>query len=130
MKKIIGFVMAAFFAVSAFAAEATQFGWQKGAAQNKDRSAFFSKVSTFKTEAEREAYFAANRIGENSPNKDSAHYDVEDLLARGIITQEQADKIKADAAKKHGDISGAYAKADFDNMTKNQIAEFYKNLHK
>ena len=94
------------------------------------RSAFFSKVSDYKTEAEREAAFREAGIGGDGPNSNPEHLDVEPLLARGIITQEQADKIKADAAKKHGDISGAYAKADFDNMTKNQISEFYKNLHK
>ncbi len=127
MKKIIGFAMAAVLAGSAFAAD---YGWQKGAAQNKDRSAFFSKVSDYKTEAEREAAFREAGIGGDGPNSYQEHLDVESLLARGIITQEQADKIKSDAAKKHGDISGAYAKADFDNMTKNQISEFYKNLHK
>lgn len=127
MKKIIGFAMVAVMAGSVFAAE---YGWQKGAAQNTDRSAFFSKVSEFKTEAEREAYFAQNGIGENSPNKDSAHYDVEKLLADGVIDQAQAEKIKADASKKHSDISAKYASADRANMSKNQLAEFYKNLGK
>ena len=127
MKKVIGFTMVAVMAGSVFAAE---YGWQKGAVQNTDRSSFFSKVSEFKTEAEREAYFAQNGIGENSPNKDSAHYDVEKLLADGVIDQTQADKIKADASKKHSAISAAYAKADRANMSKNQLAEFYKNLSK
>ena len=77
-----------------------------------------------------EAAFAEAGIGENSPYKDSEHYDVEKLLADGVIDQAQADKIKSDAAKKHGDISSAYAKADFANMSKNQISEFYKNLGK
>ena len=127
MKKIIGFTMIAVMAGSVFAAE---YGWQKGAAQNTDRSTFFSKVGEFKTEAEREAAFAKAGIGENSPNKDSAHYDVEKLLADGVIDQTQADKIKADAAKKHGDISAKYASADRANMSKNQLAEFYKSLGK
>ena len=127
MKKIIGFAMVAIMVGSVFAAE---YGWQKGAAQNTDRSAFFSKVSEFKTEAEREAAFAKAGIGENSPNKDSAHYDVEKLLADGVIDQAQADKIKADAAKKHGDISAKYASADRANMSKNQLSEFYKGLGK
>ena len=127
MKKIIGFAMVAVMAGSVFAAE---YGWQKGAAQNTDRSAFFSKVSEFKTEAEREAYFAQNKICENSPNKDSAHYDVEKLLADGVIDQAQAEKIKADASKKHSDISAKYASTDRTSMSKNQLAEFYKNLGK
>lgn len=127
MKKIIGFALAAVLATSAFAAD---YGWQKGAAQNTDRAAFFSKVGEFKTEAEREAAFAKAGIGDNSPNKDSAHYDVEKLLADGVIDQAQADKIKADASKKHGDISAKYASADRANMSKNQLAEFYKGLGK
>ena len=127
MKKIIGFALAAVLAGGAFAAD---YGWQKGTAQNTDRSAFFEKVATFKTEAEREAYFASNSVGENSPNKDSAHYDVEKLLADGVIDQPQADKIKADAAKKHGDISAKYASANRADMSKNQLSEFYKGLGK
>ena len=130
MKKLIGFTMIAVMAGSLFAAEAAQYGWQKGAAANANRSAFFSKVGEYKTEAEREAAFAKAGIGENSPYKDSEHYDVEKLLADGVIDQAQADKIKSDAAKKHGDISAAYSKADFANMSKNQISEFYKNLGK
>ena len=40
------------------------------------RSGFFSSVGNYTTEAEHEAAFAKAGIGENSPNKDSAHYDV------------------------------------------------------
>ena len=85
MKKLIGFTMIAVMAGSLFAAEAAQYGWQKGAAANANRSAFFSKVGEYKTEAEREAAFAKAGIGENSPYKDSEHYDVEKLLADGAV---------------------------------------------
>lgn len=130
MKKIIGFALAAVLAGAAFAEGTAQFGWQKGAAANAARSEFYSKVSTFKTDAEREAYFAANDVGGEGPYSDKEHIDVESLLARNLVTQEQADKIKADAAKKHEAISAAYKNADFDNMTKSQITELYQNLHK
>lgn len=129
MKKFIGITMALALAGSVFAAE---YGWQNGARSNTDRSAFFSKVGEYKTEAEREAAFAKAGIGENSPNKDSVHYDVEKLLADGVIDQAQADKIKSDASAKHQAMHEAFAKAkaDFGNMTKNQISEFYKELGK
>lgn len=131
MKKIIGITLALALVGSVFAAtdtEAKQFGWQKGKSAQEARSAFYSKVAEYKTEAEREAAFAAAGIGGDGPYSDKEHLDVESLLARGLITQEQADKIKADASAKHGEISAAYKNADFDNMTKNQISEFYKNL--
>ena len=60
MKKLIGFAIAAVMAGSVFAAE---YGWQKGVAQNTDRSAFFSKVSGFKTEADR-ANMSKNQLAE------------------------------------------------------------------
>jgi len=128
MKKIIGFALAAVLAGAAFAEGTAQFGWQKGKSAQEARSAFYSKVAEYKTEAEREAAFKAAGIGRNGPYSDKEHLDVETLLAHGLITQEQADKIKADASAKHGEISTAYKNADFDNMTKSQISEFYKNL--
>lgn len=131
MKKIIGITLALALAGSVFAATDTtenQFGWQKGKSAQEARSAFYSKVGEYKTEAEREAAFAAAGIGGDGPYSDKEHLDVESLLARGLITQEQADKIKADASAKHGEISAAYKNADFENMTKNQISEFYQNL--
>ena len=127
MKKLIGITLALALTGSVFAAE---YGWQKGAAANTDRSGFFSSVGNYKTEAEREAAFAKAGIGENSPNKDSAHYDVEKLLADGVIDQAQADKIKADASAKHESLSAKYAAADRANMTKTQLADFYKELEK
>ncbi len=130
MKKIIGFALAAVLAGSVFAAESTQFGWQKGAAQQTNRSAFFSKVGDYKTEAEREEAFRSAGIGGDGPNSNQEHLDVESLLARGLITQKQADKSKADAAKKHEDMNSKYASADRANMSKNQLEEFYKNLGK
>lgn len=63
MKKLIGFAMIAVMAGSLFAAEAAQYGWQKGAAANANRSAFFSKVGGYKTEAEREAAFVSGVSG-------------------------------------------------------------------
>ncbi len=130
MKKIIGFALAAVLAGAAFAEGTARFGWQKGKSAREASSAFYSKVAEYKTEAEREAAFAAAGIGGNGPYSDKEHIDVESLLARNLVTQEQADKIKADAAKKHEGISTAYKNADFDNMTKSQITEFYQNLHK
>lgn len=133
MKKLIGITLALALAGSVFAAttkdtDSAQYGWQRGKSAQEERSAFYSKVGKYKTEAEREAAFAAAGIGGDGPYSDKEHLDVESLLARGLITQEQADKIKADASAKHGEISAAYKNADFDNMTKSQIPEFYKNL--
>lgn len=131
MKKLIGITFALALAGSVFAAtdtDSAQFGWQKGKSAQEARSAFYSKVSGYKTEAEREAAFKAAGISGDGPYSDQEHLDVETLLAHGLITQAQADKIKADASAKHGEISAAYKNADFDNMTKAQISEFYKNL--
>ena len=133
MKKLIGITFALALAGSVFAAtdtDSAQFGWQKGKSAQEARSAFYSKVAEYKTEAEREAAFAAAGIGGDGPYSDKEHLDVESLLAHGLVTQEQADKIKADAAKKHEDMNAKYASADRANMSKNQLAEFYKSLGK
>lgn len=113
-----------------FAYSAENFGWQKGKAEQASRSDFFSRTGDFKTQAEREAYFAKNGIGGDGPYHDAKHYDVENLVAENLVTQEEALKIKADAAKKHEVISGAFAAADFENMTKTEISQFYENLKK
>lgn len=128
MKKIIGFTAVAFLACALFAEETSQMSWQKGKSANEARKTFYSSVSQYKTEAEREAAFKAAGIGGGGQYSDQEHLDVETFLARGLITQEQADKIKADAKVKHEGISAAYQKADFENMTKAQISDFYKNL--
>lgn len=127
MKKIIVLAFGMALAGMAFAGT-NQFGWQKGKSAQVDRSNFFSKTGSFKTEAEREAYFEKNGIGGDGPYHDAEHYDVEKLLADGIVTQEQADKIKSDASAKHEAMDSKFAEADFENMTKKQIAEFYNSI--
>ena len=69
-------------------------------------------------------------MGGDGPYHDAAHYDVEKLLSDGVIDSAQAEKLKAQASAKHGEISAKYASADREKMSKAELADFYKNLGK
>ena len=128
MRKIFALGLAEVLASPVFAAEAPQFGWQNGAVEQVERGSFFSGAGKFATEAEREAAFRAAQIGGDGPNSDQIHFDVEALVSRGVVSQEQADKIKADASKKHEGIDSKYASADRSEMSRSQLAGFYRSL--
>ena len=98
-----------------------------------ERHRKFAKVSDFATDAEREAYFAEEEIGKSANPYDTAdeevntsdysyakgkqrhtvsEYDgksVEEQLADGTVTQEEADIMKAEAHRKHDEIQTRYA---------------------
>ncbi|MGN0108413.1 MAG: hypothetical protein ACI4A5_12060 [Hominilimicola sp.] len=121
----------------AFAEEATNdtaaYSYTAGQQKYSERHAKFEKVSDFTTDEEREAYFAEQGIGRAAnPYADDesvadttaysytkgvqrhsvSEYDgknIEDQLADGTITQEEADSIKAEAGRKHDEIHARFA---------------------
>lgn len=110
MKKIIGIMAVAVLASSVFAAE---YGWQKGLSENTLRHLAFEKVSTFKTDAEREAYMESCGIGGDGPYHDAEHLDTEDY-----------------DDKEMKDIRSKFQKNDLSKMTEAQRQKFFEGLKK
>ena len=96
-------------AVTAFASEGTggSYGYLAGQQKNSERHAQYEQAATLSTDADRNAFFAANGIG--GAHSDAQHLDVDALVAAGIIDQATADSIRQYAAGKHTRISGRYA---------------------
>ena len=107
------------------------YSYTAGQQKHAERHSKFAKVSDFATDEEREAYFAEQEIGKSvNPYDDEdvnisdygyangkqrhtvSEYDgksIEEQLANGTITQEEADIIKAEAHRKHDEIHARYA---------------------
>ena len=105
----LALILSAAMAIPASAAEVTDgsYGYLAGRQKNSERHAQYEQAATLSTDADRNAFFAANGIG--GAHSDAQHLDVDALVAAGIIDQATADSIRQYAAGKHTRISGRYA---------------------
>lgn len=71
MKRKIAVLAGVCILGSSLFAESAVFGWQKGLSANAVRHKVFEKVSSFKTDSEREAYMQSNGIGGDGPYLDA-----------------------------------------------------------
>ena len=126
-------IMAADGATTAFAVTATvsasdeaAYGYLAGQQRNIERKAQYQAVEGLTTDAEREAFFKAQSIGDGGAYGESQHLDAEKLVAAGIITQDTADAIAAYASQKHDNIHARYE--SLSGMTNEQRHAFYADV--
>lgn len=111
MKRKIAVLAGVCILGSSLFAESAVFGWQKGLSANAVRHKVFEKVSSFKTDSEREAYMQSNGIGGDGP-----YLYAEPLDTPGYDSKE----MKA--------LHETFQKADISKMSDEERAEFYKIL--
>lgn len=108
--------------------DASSYGYLTGHQQNSSRHAQFENVASLATDEEREAFFATQDIGGDSPHNTVQHLDVEELVAAGIIDQTTADKIKSVASEKHDNLHARYeSKSDMTPEERHTFFEDFKS---
>ena len=112
MKRKIAVLAGVCILGSSLFAESVVFRWQKVLSANAVRHKVFEKVSSFKTDSEREAYMQSNGIGGDGP-----YLDAEPLDTPGDSKEMNA-------------LQETFQKADISKMSDEERAEFYKNLKK
>lgn len=110
--------------VTAFAAE-DSYGYLAGQQQNRNRHAQFETVASFTTDAEREAFYEAQSIGDGEYSN-AQHLDAEALVTAGVIDQSTADRIAEYASDKHVQIHNRYG--DMHNATPDERHTLYADF--
>lgn len=120
----LALILSAAMAIPASAAEVTDgsYGYLAGQQKNSKRHAQYEQTATLSTDADRNAFFAANGIG-GGVYSDAQHFDADALAAAGIIDQATADSIHQYAANKHTQLSGRYG--SMENMTPAERHVYY-----
>lgn len=111
---------------SATETDTTSYGYLAGQAQNSSRHAQFESAASMTTDAQREAFFAAQGIGEGSAYSTAEHLDAQELVEAGILDQATADRITAFSAQKHDTLQAKFAGKS--EMTPEDRHSFYESF--